>query len=49
MNVPQVLYGGGVKGVIIWYLTEIEKSLLKKGVLPSDYVGVQLPKIRVTW
>ncbi len=25
------------------------KSLLKKGVLPSEYDGIQLPKIRVTW
>jgi hypothetical protein len=28
---------------------EIEKGLLKKGVLSSEYVGIQLPKIRVTW
>ena len=49
MNVPLVLDRGGVKGEIIWHLAEIEKGLPKKGVLPSEYVGVQLPKIRVTW
>jgi hypothetical protein len=31
MNVPPVLDRGGVKGEIIWHLTEIEKGLLKKG------------------
>jgi hypothetical protein len=49
MNVPLVLDRGSVEGEIIWHLTEIEKGLLKKGVLPSEYVGIQLPKIRVTW
>jgi hypothetical protein len=49
MNVPQVLDRGGVEGENIWHLTEIEKGLQKKGVLPSEYVGVQLPKIKVTW
>ncbi len=47
MNVPPVLDRGSIKGEIIWHLTEIEKGLLKKGVLPSEYVGVQLPKIRL--
>jgi hypothetical protein len=49
INVSLVLDRGSVEGEIIWHLMEIEKSLLKKGVLPSKYVGVQLPKIRVTW
>jgi hypothetical protein len=49
MNVPPVLDRGGIKGEIIWHLMEIEKGLLKKGVLPSEYVGIQLPKIRVNW
>jgi hypothetical protein len=49
MNVPPVLGRGGIEAEIIWHLTEIEKGLLKKGVLLSEYVGVQLPKIRVTW
>jgi hypothetical protein len=44
-----VLDRGGIQGEIIWHLTGIEKGLLKKGVLPSEYVGIQLPKIRVTW
>jgi hypothetical protein len=49
MNFPPVLDKSSVKGGIIWHLTEIKKGLLKKGVLPSEYVGVQLPKIRMTW
>jgi hypothetical protein len=49
MNISPVLDRGSIEGEIIWHLTEIEKGLLKKGVLPSEYVGVQLPKIRVTW
>ena len=49
MNVPPVLDRGSIKGEIIWHLMEIEKGLLKKGVLPSEYVGIQLPKIRVNW
>jgi hypothetical protein len=49
MNVPLVLDRGSIKGEIIWHLTKIEKGLLKKGVLSSEYVGVQLPEIRVTW
>jgi hypothetical protein len=49
INVPPVLDRGGIKGEIIWHLTEIEKGLLKKGVLPSEYVGIQLPKMRVSW
>jgi hypothetical protein len=48
MNVPLVLDRGGIEGEIIWHLMEKEKGLLKKGVLPSEYVGVQLPEIRVT-
>jgi hypothetical protein len=36
MNVSPVLDGGSIKGEIIWHLAEIEKSLLKKGVLPSE-------------
>jgi hypothetical protein len=49
MNVPPVLDRGRIEGEIIWHLTEIEKGLLKKGVLPPEYVGIQLPKIRLTW
>ncbi len=36
-------------GEIIWHLTEIEKGFLRKGTLPTEYVGVLLPKIRVSW
>jgi hypothetical protein len=47
-NVPPVLERGSIEGEIIWHLTEIEKGLPKKGVLPSEYVGVQLLEIRMT-
>jgi hypothetical protein len=49
MNIPLVLDRGSIEGEIILHLMEIEKSLLKKGVIPSEYVGVHLPVIRVTW
>ena len=39
----------GVEGKIIWHLTEIEKEFLRKGTLQTEYVGVPLPKIRVSW
>jgi hypothetical protein len=48
MNVPLVLDRGGSEGEIIRHLTEIEKGLLKKGVLPSEYIGIHLPEINVT-
>ena len=49
MNDPLVLDRGDVENEIIWYLTEIEKGFLKKGVFPLKYVGVPLPEIRVSW
>ncbi len=49
MNVPPVLDRGGVKNEIIWHLTKIEKGFLKKGSLPVEYVGIPLPKLRVSW
>jgi hypothetical protein len=33
MNVPLVLHRGSIEGEIMWHLKEIEKGLLKKGVL----------------
>jgi hypothetical protein len=38
-----------VEGKIIWHLAAIEKSLLKKGVLPTEFIGIPLPKIKVSW
>ncbi len=49
MNVPPVLDRAGVEGKFIWHLAEIEKGLLKKGLLPVEYVGVPLPEIKVSW
>jgi hypothetical protein len=49
MNIPPVLDRAGVEGMIIWHFTEIEKGLLKKGLLPVEYVGVPLPEIKVSW
>ncbi len=40
---------GGIEGEIIWHLAEIEKCLLKKGLLPVEYVGVPLSEIKVSW
>ncbi len=36
MNFPQVLECGGVKGEIVWHLTQLEKQLLQKGSLPEE-------------
>ena len=49
MNVPRVLDRSGVEGEILWHLSEIEKGLLKKEHLPTKYIGVPLPKIKVLW
>jgi hypothetical protein len=48
MNVPLVLEHGRVKGKIIWHLTEIKKGLMKKGALPTEYIGVPFPDIKVS-
>ena len=49
MNVPPVLDHSGIEGEILWHLLEIEKELLKKGHLPTEYIGAPLPKIKVLW
>ena len=49
MNVPVVFNRTGVEGEIIWHLAEIEKSLLKKGVLSIESIGTPLPEIKVSW
>jgi hypothetical protein len=49
MCVPNIFDWEGVEGEILWHFTEIEKSLLKKGALPAEFVGKPLPKIRVSW
>ncbi len=49
MNVPPVLDRSGVEGEFLWHLSEIEKGLLKKGHLPTEYIGVPLLKIKVLW
>ncbi len=36
MNVPAVLDRAGIESKIMWQLAEIEKSLLKKGCLPTE-------------
>jgi hypothetical protein len=49
MNVPPMFDRGGVKGKITWHFAEIEKGLSKKGLLPTEYIGVPLPEIKVSW
>ena len=49
MNVPSVFDKEGGKGEIVWHLMEIEKRVLKKGTLPMEYVGIPIPKIKVSW
>jgi hypothetical protein len=49
MNVPPVLDRFGVEEEIIWHLTQIENGLLKEGKLSTEYVGVPLPEIKVSW
>ena len=49
MCVPNVSNQEGIEGEIFWHFSEITKSLLKKGVLPSEFVGEPLPEIRVAW
>jgi hypothetical protein len=49
MNDPPALDHSGVEGEILWHLSEIEKGLLKKEPLPTKYIGVPLPKTKVSW
>jgi hypothetical protein len=49
MCIPSVFDWDGVEREILWHFTKIEKSLLKKGKLPTGYVGAPLPMIRVSW
>jgi hypothetical protein len=49
MNVHPDLECGGIASEIVWHLTELEKRFLKKGILPAEYHGVLLPKIKVSW
>jgi hypothetical protein len=49
MCVPNVFDWEGVEGEILWHFAKIEKSLLKKGLLPVEFVGKPLPEIRVLW
>jgi hypothetical protein len=48
MNAPLVLECRRAKGKIIWHLTEIEKGLMKKGVLPTEYIVVPFTNIKVS-
>ena len=49
MNIPPMLDRGGIANKIIWHLTKIKKSFLKKGTLPVEYVGTPLPEMKVSW
>jgi hypothetical protein len=49
MNTPLVLECGGMESEIVWHLCKLEKRLLKKGILPEEFVGIPLPKISVLW
>jgi hypothetical protein len=49
VNVPPVLDRVGSESKIMWHLAEIEKHLLKKGLLPAEYIGVSLPNINIWW
>jgi hypothetical protein len=49
MCVPPQLERGGVESKILWHLAEIERGLLKQGTLPTEYIGVSLPEIKVSW
>jgi hypothetical protein len=49
MNVPPALDRAGVESKTIWHLTETKKGFLKKGVLLTEYVGIPLPEINISW
>jgi hypothetical protein len=49
MNVSPVLEQGGMESEIVWNLCKLEKRLLKKGILPEEYLGTPLPAISVSW
>jgi hypothetical protein len=44
MCVPSVFDWDGVEGEILWHFSKIEKSLLKKGKLPTEFVGLPSPE-----
>jgi hypothetical protein len=49
MNVSAVMDRVGIESKIMWHLAKIKKSLLKKGRLPTEYIGFPLPVINVLW
>ena len=49
VNVPPVFNRNGVEGEIISHLAEIEKSLIKKWILPTEFICAPLPEIMVSW
>jgi len=49
MNVPPVLDRGGVEEEIIWHLKQIENGLLRESKLSTEFVGVPLPELKVSW
>ncbi len=49
MGVPSMFNCEELKGEIYWHFSDIEKSLLKKDALPTEYVGEPLPKIKLSW
>ncbi len=49
MCIPSVFDWDGIEGENLWHFSEIEKSLLKKGKLPTEFVRQPLPEISVSW
>jgi hypothetical protein len=49
MCVPNIFDRVGLEDKVIWHLKDIEKSLIKKGTISSELIGIPLPEIKISW
>jgi hypothetical protein len=49
MCVPNIFDRVGLEEEVIWHLKDIKKSLMKKGTISSELIGIPLPEIKISW
>jgi hypothetical protein len=47
MCVPNIFDRVGLEEEVIWHLKDIKKSLIKKGTISSELIGIPLPEIKI--
>ncbi len=49
MCVPNIFDRVGLEEEVFWHLKDIKKSLIKKGTISSELIGIPLPEIKISW